>query len=247
MRQLGVLWTAMLLLAPTTRSPAETITLDAAADNTLYEDPIGATSNGAGQYLFAGATAQDSKRRGLIRFDIAAALPPDAQIQSVTLTLHQSRTITGTEEIFLHRTLASWGEGASVGFGEEGAGAPAEPGDATWLHRQWDTIAWKNAGGDFDPVASASAFVVGTGFYSWSSDAMIDDVRTWLESPNLSHGWMILGNELAIGTAKRFNSRTHDDPALRPRLTVTYIPAPATILISTAAMMLAAPRRRVKC
>lgn len=247
MRPWGVYCAVLLVVWPPSGADAETITLSASADNTLYEDTTGSTSNGAGRYLFTGTTAQDFRRRALIRFDIAAALPIGAQVQSVTLTLHQSRTITGTEEVFLHRALASWGEGASVGFGEEGAGAPAEPGDATWLHRQWDTLAWTNAGGDFDPISSASALVIGTGFFSWSSDAMIEDVQTWLESPNLSHGWTIIGNEFAAGTAKRFDSRNHDDSTVHPRLIVTYIPAPTTMLLSTGAMIFLARRLRADC
>ena len=46
----------------------------------------------------------------------------------------------------MRRALADWGEGTSFGLG---AGSPATPGDATWLHTFYNTDLWTNAGGDF--------------------------------------------------------------------------------------------------
>lgn len=241
-----VIWAVALLLVLVNRTHVrgETVIIPASADNTLYEDFGGTTSNGAGQYLFAGLNAVEFRRRGLIRFDVAAALPAGAVIQSVSLTLHLSRTITGTEEVSLHRALAGWGEGASVGLGEEGAGAPAEPGDATWLHRIWDTTLWASQGGDFDAAPSASSFVVGPEFYSWSSQAMVADVTQWLDQPAMNSGWVIIGNETAAFTAKRFDSRNHNDAAVRPSLSVTYVPGPGAAVLCAASLLLGRRRGR---
>ncbi len=65
----GVLLGASLIAAETTE-------LTPVKDNTLYEDEEGRFSNGSGQYLFAGNTAKNFIRRGLVAFDVSAALPP---------------------------------------------------------------------------------------------------------------------------------------------------------------------------
>ncbi|MCP3904158.1 MAG: hypothetical protein GY715_11045, partial [Planctomycetes bacterium] len=60
--------------AISTGGVADTADLPAAADNTMYE---GANhfSNGAGDHFFCGTNNGDFARRGLIRFDVAGALP----------------------------------------------------------------------------------------------------------------------------------------------------------------------------
>ena len=73
-------------------------------------------SNGAGQYFFAGRTAQaaNSIRRGLIEFDIAGNIPTGSIVVSATLQLTMSRTIAGSQPVALHRLTADWGEGTSI-------------------------------------------------------------------------------------------------------------------------------------
>ena len=68
--------------APLSPASADIVTLGPAADTTLYEDAQGSLANGAGQHLFAGTngTATFLNRRGLISFDVAAALPAGATI-----------------------------------------------------------------------------------------------------------------------------------------------------------------------
>lgn len=208
------------------------VSLSAAKDNTLYEDLTGSTSNGAGSYFFVGSTANGDIRRGVIAFDIASAIPAGSTINSVTLTLHMSRTVAGAENITLHRLLADWGEGASNAAGEEGDGAQATTGDATWLHTFYDTGFWTTSGGDFVGTASASASVGGVAFYSWgSTPRMVADVQAWLDNPASNFGWLVKGNEAMPTTAKRFDSRQNREPATSSLLImddalnfVVYIP-----------------------
>src|SRR5262245_48154830 len=49
------------------------LTLTAVNDNTLYQDPSGNLSNGAGQHFFVGDTGQltNNIRRGLIKFNLS--------------------------------------------------------------------------------------------------------------------------------------------------------------------------------
>lgn len=194
-------------------------------DNTLYESGTGALSNGAGSYFFAGRTGQvsGSIRRGLIAFDVAGSVPSGATILDVTLTLNMSKTPSGAQSISLHRVLADWGEGTSNAAGEEGAGAASATGDATWIHRFYNTTLWGAAGGEFDPTASATQTVSGLGPYTWTSTpAMVSDVQGWLSTPSTNYGWLVRGNESASRTAKRFDSRQNPNPSVRPQLTITY-------------------------
>ncbi|QOJ18716.1 MAG: hypothetical protein HRU76_14480 [Phycisphaeraceae bacterium] len=207
---------------------ADQVVLVADRDNTLYERPAGDVSNGAGQRFFAGRTGQqvDGVRRGLLRFDVAGAVPPGSVITGVTLRLNMSRTRAGNRTVSIHRLLSDWGEGPSDAFGEEGDGTTAEPGDATWLHRFHDTVFWTQPGGDYVAAASASRVVGGLGAYVWgSTPAMVADVQAWLDNPGSNFGWIVIGDESTTTTAKRFDSREHPTQANRPRLTIDYLPA----------------------
>lgn len=206
--------------------PQSTVTIPAARDNTLYESESGALSNGAGQHLFAGLTAAKTgnlARRGVIAFDLDGALPEGATILSVELELNMSRSISGDQAVALHELQRDWGEGASDAAGEEGAGANATTGDATWLHTFFNSDTWSAAGGDFNPTASASTTVGGVGQYSWSSAQLTADVQGWVDDPSTNFGWLILGDEGGDPSAKRFDSREHPEEANRPQLTIQYL------------------------
>lgn len=193
-------------------------------DNTLIDDGTGDRSNGAGEYLLSGLTGAFSRRRALLRFDVAAALPADSRVVDVALTLHVSRSQTGHAPMTIHRVLADWGEGTSDAGERPGIGAPATPGDATWLHRFYPGAFWAQAGGDFDLVASDTRLIGGLGFWTWSSTpALIADVQFWSDHAALNFGWCIVGDETEP-SAKRFDSRENINAAVRPRLVVTFDP-----------------------
>ncbi len=200
-----------------------TVFLSPSQDNTLFEDPTGQLSNGAGSYLFAGKTAQanNSLRRGLLAFPIQDSIPAGATITQVELALTMSKSISGAIPISLHRVTTAWGEGASAASGEEGAGAQAVADDATWTFAKYDTASWTSPGGDFIATASGSQSVNDLGTYLWSDSMMNADVQFWLDSTDVNHGWLILGSETGI-SAKRFDSRENTNAAARPRLEVTY-------------------------
>jgi hypothetical protein len=238
----------LLALSTAVRAMGEVVSITSSKDNTLYEDPHGAISNGSGTHLFAGETFAGFLRRGLIEFDVAGAVPPGAAIVSASLQLHMSMTATAAAVVEVHRALNEWGEGASVGFGEEGAGAPSAPGDATWLHTFFNTEFWNQPGGDFEPDASGGMVVFGNGFYTWGpTSQMTLDVQAWLDTPESNHGWLLLGEESAVQTAKRFDTHEHPDPDVRPVLTIEYIPVPepATLILLVGGLaILVGPRCR---
>jgi spore coat protein A len=205
---------------------AATVTIGPNQDNTVYAEN-GGFSNGAGEHFFAGRNNDGNVRRALVSFDVAAAVPPGSTINSVSLTLHLSRTRTQNQTVSLRRVLASWGEGTSNAGGEEGAGAVAVVPDATWTYRRWQTNLWSAPGGDYSGTLSASTTVGGgTGDYTWSSATMTADVQGWLNNPATNFGWMIFGNETGTKVAKRFDTRENTTAAYRPRLVINFT-APA--------------------
>ncbi len=197
-------------------------TLNPSQDNSLFEDPNGALSNGQGIYLFSGKTNQPLLRRAMLKFDIAGNIPSNATITGVSLELFMDLTIAGNTPMSLHALNSSWGEGASDAPGQEGTGTAAASGDVTWLHRFFPGSNWSNPGGDFQSSADATANVASVGTYTWSSPALLSRVQSWFSNPSLNHGWILIGDETTNPTAKRFYSRENPNMSGRPKLIVTY-------------------------
>ena len=214
-------------LAVVAPAGADTVTLFASKDNTIYENT--ALSNGAGQHFFAGRTtttqpANQRIRRGLIAFDVSS-IPAGATVQSASLTLHMSRTKSGPSNITMHRVLADWGEGTSVAGSGEGGGGTATTNDATWSFRFFNTTQWSTPGGDFNSTASATTSVNTIGDYTWTGSGLVADVQAWVNG-TANFGWMLRGNEVSILTTKRFDSRQVVTASFRPRLVVVFMPLP---------------------
>ena len=194
------------------------------ADNTLYENAGGALSNGAGEFFFVGqAASRAGIRRGVLKFDVASAIPAGAHIDSVTLSLHMSKTISSARDIALHRLTSDWGEGTSNAGGQEGEGTTSTTNSATWVHRFYSGTNWTQVGGDFVSTASATQSVNGNGSYDWTGAGLVADVQRWLDTANSQFGWLVKEvGESAEGTAKRFDSRENANSTFRPKLTIQY-------------------------
>ena len=225
MRTLAV--AALCVTVSAGSATADTMQFGASKDNTLYEDAAD-LSNGAGERFFAGIAGGPVYpiRRGLVAFDVSA-IPEGATIDAVRLTLYMSKTPAGVEPVALHRVLADWGEGTSVGGSEEGMGGAATLGDATWEYRFFNTDTWATDGGDFIPIASASQLIGGIGFYTFTSTQdLVADVQHWLDNPALNFGWILIGDEAAaVATVKRFDSKDNSVAENRPVLEVDFTPS----------------------
>jgi hypothetical protein len=200
---------------------ADMVSFSPQKDNTLYEDATGQTSNGSGIYMFAGKTNVPSLRRGLVAFDLSS-IPTNATITAATLTMFLSQTnMIDSTAVSLSKVSRDWGEGASDAGDPGGFGVQAETNDATWLHTFYDTNFWTTPGGDFSPTLSATTMVTtGNTAYMWSGGGLLADVQGWVSNPASNFGWVILGNEIDAGSAKRFNTR--ENSSNPPQLTVTY-------------------------
>ena len=222
--------TIALIVASICSAPAAaqtTVTLDAEADATIYEDFFGDTGNGGGEFLHVGRDAGGGIKRILIRFDLSG-IPAGSTIDDATLTLYNSRTQASTFPVDVHRVTNDWTEGPSNPLGNEGAPSQAEPGDVNWIFRsyepggtgpQWDT--W---GGDFVPTPSASTQVGGQDqYYQWNSAGLTADLQAWHDGAADNNGWIMIGTETGGSrTAKRFDSRTNPIVAQQPSLSITY-------------------------
>ena len=211
--------------SPTVAAGAESVTIEASRDNTLYESgdaPDDQLSNGSGDSLFAGLTNAASARRALVWFDVASALPDGATIVGAELTLTVTRTISGAQPMRIHRVLSDWGEAGSDAPLNEGRGTDPEPGDATWMYAFFGTEQWETPGGDFAPDASGEASASGEGAVAWTSDGLAADVQVWIDDPGSNFGWIVLGNESGGASTKRFGSRENSSAGARPTLTVHY-------------------------
>jgi hypothetical protein len=230
----SMLFVSVPLVPVLSLAESHTVSIEAGADNTLYEDSI-SVSNGSGTFMLAGRLSrqQYNIRRALVYFDVAGILPHNAIVEEVSVTLYLERGNGGVREMRLHRLNADWGEGDSrVGGG--GDGAPAAMGDATWQHTFYPDSFWGSDGGRYVGRVSASHLVGNPGGdednpsdiagpYTWeSTDRLVDDVRRWLHNPVKNYGWILVGDESVPSTAKRFSSKETTMPGQQPMLEVTY-------------------------
>jgi hypothetical protein len=209
---------------------AETVSIEASQDNTLYEDSQGTLSNGAGRFLFAGKTINFGVRRAVLAFKDLGTVPAGASISSVKLHLYVSKENAPETTVRVLRVGSDWGEGNSDADSAEGQGAQAAAGDATWKHTFFDNMTWTTPGGDFTGVASAQIEVDMVGAYTVeSTSGLVADVQHWLDNPGENYGWILIADENNT-SARRFNSREHVTPERRPTLeieyTITTAPAP---------------------
>ncbi len=217
--------------------------LSPAKDNTIYEGQRGGgnpdnfedNSCGAGTNIFSGNTDDGFARRALLKFDIAASIPAGSTINSVALTAQVNRERDGDGRTMTMHTLdRDWGEGtvncdSNAGGGQ---GDTANPGDATWLNSKFQQIGWNTPGGDYAAAASASALVANgqSETATWDSnvtgnEALVANVQAWLDTPASNNGWIMIGEESVLKTARRFYSREGATP---PLLTVDFTPPAST-------------------
>jgi len=199
---------------------AETVFITATQDNTLYEDQEGALSNGKGEFLFVGRNDKEQSRNALVAFKDLSAIPADAVIQSVKLHLHVSEASGSLAEVYLLSVLEDWGEGASDAPGQEHMGAPAAPGDATWIHSFYDSETWLYPGGVFAWWPSDLSYIMTARTYTFGPQPeMITNVQTWLLYPEENFGWILVADQ-EFDSLVRIHSR--ENAVSPPVLEVTY-------------------------
>jgi hypothetical protein len=206
------------------------VSITADRDNTIYSES-GSTSNGAGEYLFLGRTNRGDLRRSLVHFDLAS-IPAGSVVTTASLVITCNKTGFENGGVDVYKLLKTWGEAGSNASANEGAGAPAQAGDATWSLAFFSTpaSAWSAAGGDFAPESSGSQASLGLQQVSISSSQLIADVQSWINNPAQNFGWILRGNEQTNGSARRLVSKESANNNDRPKLIVSFSSLPLSVL-----------------
>ena len=233
----------LVLLACGAASRADTISLPAVADTSLYQgNPdgnLGATT------LVSGTNQKNSVSRALFSFDLSS-IPGNAIINEAHVSLAVTKRPDPDQhggpipsDFGLYRLLVSWGEGSGTAV----TGSPTN-GGATWSARFFPLVSWDYVGGsagvDYVDSPSSSTLVDDLGIYVFqNTPLLVQDVESWVNSPETNFGFMLISNnESTLGTGRRFASReqaTGTFPA--PTLTVDYIvPEPSAGLLAGIAL-----------
>lgn len=214
----------LAFVATTTAVGQSTVLVPCDRDNTLYEDPAGTLSNGAGTSLFVGRPGGGGLiRRAVLHFDVAASVPAGARVLAATLTVNVVGSAAQAPlDVTGHFLVEAWGEGGSGTAGGAGAGAPAMPGDATWIHTFYPNTLWAIAGGTFDPTPSFTMTTPQSGLATSPITAeFVNSVQFWVDNPALNYGLLLkMVNETLSPSARRIDSR--ESPGIRPSMLVTY-------------------------
>lgn len=223
----------MLLTGSGAVSLAEAVTLEPVADTAVFSlNPDnnygGLTTVPVGPIVQAGHVG-----RALLRFDVTSAVPRDAIVTNVTLTVRVTKegSFGSVDRVELHRLLTDWGEGSKS---EGNHGSKATSGEVNWGWRRFGSATWSNPGAatPADMVPAPSGWVIwnNPGSYTLvTMSAMVADVQAWIVTPHLNHGWLLKSaNESNPGTAKRMVTR-EGAPEHRPRLRVEYSLPPAFV------------------
>ena len=169
-------------------------------------------NNGASASLCVGVDDRGGIMRGLLRFDMPAAMA-GATVRSVSLTLTMRATVNGEPGgafvfLLVQAVNESWSEGNGVGdaqmmfpAGQTCGGAVS---GATWNQPSCTGAAatpWATPGGSVATTRSAQwdsntvGVDVPVSFPSdtplWNNSGLVTDVQRWIDDPSSNHGWRI--------------------------------------------------------
>jgi hypothetical protein len=176
-----------------------------------------------------GSNAGFAKRRALLRFDLAEAIPAGATVTSVELVVNVVLMLPATpasSNFGLHRLLRPWRETA-----------------VTWNWADNPVAAWGLPGAsredDAMPTASALVNVTGLGQYNYvSTPELVADVQAWVDNPESNAGWLLRSDTEAAFTARHFGTRENSSGAAS--LTIEYEMAPVAEPVTISGVTVAA-------
>lgn len=156
--------------------------------------------------------SQDSTQshHSLIQFELPP-IPPAARVVSARLELYHKATTASPVDprVYAHGLTRAWVEGTQAG------GGPAD--GATW--NSWDGSSnWSRSGGDYETgLLAGSDITLATGDWeSWEITAL---VRGWVNGDFPNRGLLLRGSD---NLDVNFASKEDPDPALRPKLSITF-------------------------
>ena len=148
--------------------------------------------------------------RSVIEFNLGR-LPYGASVLSATLELYRINGFGNDPgPVNFHAVTQSWVEGTNNG----GTGA-----GVTWDYRDTSALPWNTPGGDYDPVPGASV-VLDASVDTWFSIDVTSLVRDWSNGTRPNYGMIMVAGDPVVRA--EFSSSEDANPALRPKLSVTY-------------------------
>jgi hypothetical protein len=223
-----------ILMTPGQSAQADVVVIQALQDATLFGASTANNNSSSGPGMFVGGDGGGNPKRGLIEFNIPAAVPAGATITGASLSLVLGMVaggVGGTADqtprtIRLFDVTTNWAGGTNgvttpnppgsfpgPGFGGTGQGFTPNTGDVTWNFAKFNTIPWSTPGGGGDFVSTESAdTVVSQNLntpYVWGSTAqMVADVQGWLDGTLPNFGWLLKNDsEGAPQTFRAFYTR----------------------------------------
>lgn len=146
------------------------------------------------------------RSRSLLYFNIAAYLPPQAQVLDAELGLYLgAKTSSAPTSIGVHGLTRTWVGGVT---------------GATWNKSSAGSV-WSTPGGDFLAAPSATANTgTSLGWVTWNPTEL---VRQWVASSTTNHGMLLKATNEATVNRLAFDS-TYTKYKTPPYLAVTYEP-----------------------
>jgi len=239
----AILLVAVLCFTAPQPAFAATLTLQPAADTTLIE--VAPENNlGGADFFNAGTAGNGQRNRALLLYDLSA-IPPGSIITSGFLSMEIVRQPLMDQQnglFSLRRMFSSWGEGVQIPADplSPGLAAPAEPGEATWLHRFHGSVPWAAPGGlqgvDYSAQISSTAYVYGIGdpVQFETTPEMIADLQFWLDNPASNFGWMMRAEDERV--RKNARSYASHESAFGPMLVIEFTPVPEPSMLALLAL-----------
>ena len=208
------------------------ITLSASQDNTIFSESD--SSYGGAWCLLVGKPritrpGKIFTRRVLLQFDLSS-IPQGSEIVAARLNMFRWELGGPGNSLRVFRLLEDWGEGSS-GAGEDCTppprqfGKPPTDGASNWTYRFVPSAPWQTPGGTFRDAYSDSEIVQpAVSRVGLMSAGITSDVRDWVRDPSSNHGWILLGDEMELGTGMRFSSRQDTVASNEPSLTLFFNP-----------------------
>ena len=145
----------------------------------------------------------DLQSHGLLRFDVASAVPPGAHIIDAQMALYRNGGSGVSSSISAYPVLKPWT--TNVNWWQYATGQP-----------------WTTPGGDFGPAAATVSVNPQVAIYRWNLTQL---TRGSAAGAVANHGVLMTGGE-----DQTFASSEATNPSQRPSLTITYARPPSISL-----------------
>ena len=229
-------WICFILFATfASTTTADTVTIDASADTTIYSNQV--NNNGGGNaFTISGIANNGASRRMLLNFDLTG-VAPGSVITSASLNVTVNQASSGGGNFQLFQVDTDWVEGNKTG----NQGSIASNGEATWNEAQRNVLDWTDGGSFLAPLLNQTSITaVGTSNFATSTN-FVSAAQSMVDTPANNFGFIVIGTDAS--SALRFDTRDSGQVA-QLTLEFTAIPEPTSGLVLGLGCLFVAIRRR---